>query len=124
MTARPVDSSGDILPVRSPGALLSGVPAAAAALSDHLRLFAGDWWESADRGNRAIGLISSSRLTERDLPALSGSLSAYLLSFPAVQSVSDVRVSRDGRRFHFSAAARIRDDSSGDASVPVTFSFP
>ena len=42
MTSRPIDSSGDILPVLSPSDLLSDTPAVAAALSDHLRLFSGD----------------------------------------------------------------------------------
>ena len=107
MLSRPVDSSVDVLPVLTPGDLLSGPEAAAAGLSDHLRLFAGDWWESADRGNRAIGLISSSRLTDRDLPALSGTLSAYLLPVDENLSALDpVKTSYDIQQSRFAASRR------------------
>ena len=53
MTSRPIDSSGDILPVLSPSDLLSDAPAVAVALSDHLCIFSGDWWEKPDSGMRS-----------------------------------------------------------------------
>ena len=120
MIARPVDASGDILPVLSPSDLLSDLPAVAAGLSDHLRLFSGDWWEYADRGNEIFDLIAGSRLTEKDIPALSGYLTSYLMDFPEVYAVSDVTVSVFGNTFSYSAVAHI----SPDSAVPVSFSFP
>ena len=44
MLSRPVDASGDILPVLSPSDLLSGVQTVAVGVKDHLNLYAGDWW--------------------------------------------------------------------------------
>ena len=120
MLSRPVDSSGDILPVLTPGDLLSGSEAAAAALSDHLRLFAGDWWEYADRGNEIPDLLSQGLRSERDLETLSGYLSSYVRDFPAVSSVSDARASFSGRAFTFSCT--VRTGSGGE--IPAGFSFP
>ena len=120
MTSRPVDPTGDILPVLSPASLLTGPAAAAASLSDHLRLFRGDWWEYADQGNEILDLISSSRLTEKDLPALSSYLSSYILRFPAIRSVSAAQASLSGHALTFSCAAHT--DSGG--AFPVTFSWP
>ena len=120
MISRPVDSSGDILPVLSPASLLTGPAAAAVGLSDHLRLFRGDWWEYADQGNEILDLISASRLSEKDLPALSSYLSSYILRFPAIRSVSAAQASLSGRAFSFSSTAHT--DSGGE--TPVTFSWP
>ena len=120
MTSRPIDSAGDILPVLSPPDLLLDAPAVAAALSDHLRLFSGDWWEKPDFGNEIFDLISGSVIREKDLPALAGYLSSYIQAFPPVQSVSDVHASLSGSIFRYSATAHI----SGGGEVPVSFSYP
>ena len=120
MMSRPIDSAGDILPVLSPSDLLSDVPAVAAALSDHLRLFSGDWWEKPDSGNEIFDLVSGSVIREKDLPALAGYLSSYIQSFPPIQSVSDVHASLSGSTFRYSATAHI----SGGGEVPVSFSYP
>lgn len=120
MLSRPVDPSGDILPVLTPEDLLSGPEAAAAGLADHLRLFAGDWWEYADRGNEIPDLLSAAPRTERDPETLSGYLASFVQDFPAVTSVSDARASSSGRAFTFSCTAHT--ESGGE--IPVTFSFP
>ena len=120
MTSRPVDVSGDILPVLSPSDLLSEAPAVAVGLADHLRLFSGDWWEDPAFGNDIFDLVSASAIREQDLPALAGDLSSYIQSFPPVHSVSDVRASLSGRSFLYSATAHI----SGGGEVPVSFQYP
>ena len=120
MLSRPVDSSGDVLPVLTPADLLSGPEAAAAGLSDHLRLFAGDWWEYADRGNEIPDLLSAGLRSERDLETLSGYLSSYVREFPAVSSVSGARASASGHAFTFSCTAHT--ESGGE--VPVQFAYP
>ena len=120
MTARPVDPSGDILPVLSPADLLSDEAAAAAGLPDHLRLFSGDWWEYAGRGNEIFDLAAASRLTEKDIPALSGYLTEYILSYPPVHAVSDVTASVSGNTFLYSAVAH----TSSEGEIPVSFSYP
>ena len=117
MTSRPTDSAGDILPVLSSSDLLSGPAAAAAGLRDHLNLFAGDWWEYASRGNAILELLPLSRRTDRDAATLSASLSAYILSFPAIRSLSEVSASFSGRRLHFVATAH----TAAGETFPVSF---
>ena len=120
MTARPVDASGDILPVLSPDSLLSGAPAVAAALRDHLRHFTADWWEYPARGNPVFDLIASGPVREKDLPAVSACISSHVLAFPPVRSVSDVALSLSGSVLTYTATARL----SSCVSVPVTLSVP
>ncbi len=117
MLSRPVDSSGDILPVLSHSDLLSGPDAVGAGLRDYLRLFPGDWWEHPDRGNQIFDLISVSRRTEQDARTLSAALSAYIQSFPGIRSVSEARSSFSGRRFSFSCTAH----TEAGEDVPVSF---
>ena len=105
MLSRPVDPSGDILPVLSPADLLSGPAAAAVSLRDHLNLFSGEWWEYADRGNEALDLITASRITEKEIPALTAGIISYLQSFPAVRSVSDAKVLSGWHSLTFSCIA-------------------
>ena len=120
MTARPVDASGDILPVPSPASLLYEAPAVASALSDHLRLFTADWWEYPARGNPVFDLMASGPIQEKDLPALSACITSYILTFPAVRSVSDVTASLSGCVITYTAVAHL---ASG-TSVHVTLSVP
>ena len=120
MTSRPVDSSGDILPALSSSDLLSGAPAVAAGLSDHLKLFSGDWWEYAGRGNEIFDLVSASAIREKDLPALNSYLVSYVMSFPEVNAVTDAQTSLSGKTFRFSAIAHI----GAGAEVPVAFTYP
>jgi len=91
MTCRNVDTSGDILPVLSPGDLGSGAEAMAIGLADHLRVFTGEWWENPELGNGIFDLIAGEWMTEKDLPALCSYLSSYVGSFPEVEEVTDVR---------------------------------
>ena len=120
MTARPVDASGDVLPVLSPASLLSDAPAVASALSDHLRLFTGDWWEYPVRGNPVFDLMAAGPVQEKDLPALSACITSWLLTFPAVRSVSDVSASISGSILTYSAVASL----TFGTSAPVTLSVP
>ncbi len=120
MTARPVDASGDILPVLSPASLLSEAPAVASALSAHLRLFTAAWWEYPARGNPVFDLMAAGPIQEKDLPALSACITSCLLTFPAVRSVSDVAASLSGSVLTYSAVANL---TSG-ATAPVTLSVP
>ena len=120
MTARPVDASGDILPVPSPASLISEAPAAASALSDHLRLFTADWWEYPARGNPVFDLMASGPIQEKDLPALSACITSYILTFPAVRSVADVTASLSGSVLTYTAVANL---SAGEI-IPVSLSLP
>ena len=120
MLSRPADASGDVLPVMAPSDLLSGPPALAAGLHDHLNLFPGEWWETPDRGNPVFDLISVSRRTEQDAQTLASCLVSYVSSFPDVQSVSDVRTSFSGRIFSFSCTVHTETGET----LPLHFSAP
>ena len=119
MLFRPVDPSGDILPVLSSADLISGPEGVAASLRDHLNLFAGDWWEYADRGNEILELMALARRTEQDARTLSSCLRNYLQSFPAVRSLSDVRAVFAGREFRFSCTVHMETGET----VPESWSF-
>ena len=118
MRCRPTDPSGDVLPVLSPGDLLTGSEALAAGLADHLKLHYADWWEYDSRGNEIFDMIAASRYTAQDADALSSYLAAYIQEFPGVRSVSDISASFSGRTFNFSAAVHPEE---GNSQVPVTF---
>ena len=119
MTARPVDTDSDILPVLASTDLLTETEAVAAGVADHLWLFRGDWWEYAERGNEIFDLIASERITEKDVSALCSYVTSYLMKFPAVQAVSEAKGVVSGRTFLYSAVAHT---SKGEERV--TFSYP
>ena len=118
MLSRPVDASGDILPVLSPSDLLSGVQAVAIGVKDHLNLYAGDWWENPELGNEVLDLLSESRCTDQDADTLSSYLVSYLLEFPGILSVSDISASFSGRAFNFSCTAHTE---AGETSMILSF---
>ena len=118
MRTRPVESTGDILPVLAPSDLLTGPEALAAGVADHLKLNYGDWWEYASRGNEIFDMIAASRFTAQDADALSSYLVSYIQEFPGIRSVSDISASFSVRTFSFSAVVHPEEGSS---PVPVTF---
>ncbi len=117
MTSRPFDASGDVLPVLSPADLLSGPEAVAAALRDHLKLYRGDWWEYADRGNEILDMIAVSRCTDRDAATLVNYLTFYILTLPGVVSVTGASGSFSGRAFSFSCTAHTEEGEETGVSV-------
>ncbi len=101
MTHRPLDESGDILPVLASSSLLRGVQAEAQLARDRLALLAGDWWENPAWGNEAVEMLKASRLTEADLQAMTSYISAYIRETPGVVDVRDVECSVEGRQFRY-----------------------
>ena len=110
MILRPVDSSGDILPVLSSATLLRGAPAVARLVKDRLELLTGEWWENPAWGNAALDMLQESRMTETDLQALAAYLTSYIRETPGVQDVDDVTFSvENGRQFTYSCTV-VTDD--------------
>ena len=102
MIHRPVDASGDILPVLSSGDLLRGADAVAQLVRERLELYAGDWWENSDWGNEILQMLQESRLTEADGQALASYLTSYIRETPGVENVSDVTFSvENGKQFSY-----------------------
>ena len=117
MLCRPIDDTGDILPVLSASDLLTGIPAAAAGLRDHLLLFQGDWWENPEKGNEVLDLLQDARVTDRDAETLSSYLSSWILEFPEVRSVSDATASFSGHAFQYACTAHTEE---GEAPVSLS----
>ena len=103
MILRPVDASGDILPVLSSAALLRGAPAVARLVKDRLELLAGEWWENPAWGNAVVDMLQESRFTEADRQILASYITSYIRETPGVQDVDDVTFSvGDDRQFSYS----------------------
>ena len=64
MLLRPVDDSGDILPVLSSSVLVSGSLAVTQLVRDRLNLLSGEWWENPSWGCDILDRFQSSRITE------------------------------------------------------------
>ena len=87
MLLRPVDASGDILPVLSSSALLSGPEAVALLIQDRLSLLRGEWWETPENGFFLLEELRESRITEADAASISSQISAYIRETPGGRDV-------------------------------------
>ena len=119
MILRPVDASGDILPVLSSRALLSGPEAVARLVEYRLSLLSGEWWENAGMGFSILEMMRTSRLTENSASALASMITSYIRETNGVQEVEDVHFSVSGRVFSYSCSIRTEE---GSASVSYDFS--
>ncbi|MBR5959827.1 MAG: hypothetical protein IKZ98_02435 [Clostridia bacterium] len=102
MLCRPVDSSGDILPVLSAPDLLTGIRAEAEGIRNRLQLLTGDWWENPAWGNGILDMLKESRLTEADQQALANYITGYIRKTPGVLDVREVKYSVGEGRFRCS----------------------
>ncbi len=114
MKLRPVDTSGDILPVSSAGGMVSGPWAVALLVEDRLNLLTGEWWESRGIGFSVLERLRDSRMTEMDASALASMITAYIRETPEVLNVEDVLFTVAGRQFSYSCTVRTAE---GTASV-------
>jgi len=102
MVVRPVDESGDILPVSGTGDLLRGVKADSLLVSDRLNLLSGEWWENVNWGNAIVDMLKETRYTEADRQTLAGYIASYIRETPGVIDVRDTELSLEGRQFRLS----------------------
>ena len=102
MTLRPVDETGDILPVGSVSDLLSGPEAVARLVEDRLELLRGDWWENPAWGNEILDLMKENRLTEVDQQTISTYLSSYVRETEGVQELKNISWALSGRCYSWS----------------------
>ena len=102
MLLRPADASGDILPVRSSSAMLSGPEAVALLVRYRLSLLRGEWWENPEWGFFVLEALQSSRLTEAETAAVSAQISAYIRETDGVRDVENVIFSVEGRKLLYS----------------------
>ena len=114
MIHRPVDASGDILPVRSSSDLLRGPQATAQLVLDRLTLYTGDWWENPAWGDEVLEMLEESRLTDTDGQVLASYLTAFIRETPGVGEVREVSFSMDNKKFRFQCTV---DTESGTESI-------
>ena len=112
MLLRPVDASGDLMPVRSSRDLLSGPEAAAQLVKYRLSLLAGEWWEIPEAGFFLPEQIREDRITEADAATLSSAVTAFIRETDGVRDVEKVTSSVSGRRFSYSCEVRAEDGSA------------
>ena len=99
MKLRPVDQSGDILPVLHASDLFFGSLAVAKLVEDRLNLFSGDWWENPAWGNEILRMLQEGRLTEADAQSLSTYLAGYVRGTAGVKEVQEEKWALVGGRF-------------------------
>ena len=114
MTIRPVNDSGDILPVLSSSAMVTGPEAVVALVRDRLNLLTGEWWENPAWGNAVVDMLRDSRLTEADTRALANYITSYIRQTDGVLEVEDVEFSVEGKFFSYSCRV---DTEDGDAEI-------
>ena len=112
MIMRPVDDSGDILPVLSSAALLRGAPAVARLVKDRLAFLSGEWWENPAWGNAILEMLKENRCTEADQQALANYLTSYIRETAGVQDVRDVTFSAEDRRFSYACTVETAEGSA------------
>lgn len=114
LTYRPIDASGDILPVTVVSDLLTGIRAETQLIRDRLNLLTGDWWENPEWGNGILELLKESRLTETDRQILANYLSDYIRKTPGVVDVREVKCSFEGGQFRYECTV---DTGAGTARI-------
>ena len=119
MLLRPVDDSGDILPVLSSSVLVSGSLAVAQLVRDRLNLLSGEWWENPAWGCEVFEMMRSGRVTAQEVSALSSYLCSYIAATRGVRSVEDVHTAVSGRQLTFSCRV-LTEDGAGDVSYSVS----
>ena len=95
MTIRPMDETGDVLPVTSRGDLPTGRESTAMALRCRARLFAGEWFEDDALGLplrteqfRSLGREDARR-------ALAAEIATWLSGTAGVAGIRDAEITRD-----------------------------
>ncbi len=99
---RPCDAIGDVQPLLTSQARLSGAEAVARYVMYRLRLLRGEWWEYPDRGNQILSMLQTGRLTPAREQILVSYFSAFILQTEGVYALEDVSSSIQGRSFRFS----------------------
>ena len=114
MILRPVDDTGDLLPVLSSSDLLSGPEAVARLVQYRLSLLRGEWWEKPEKGFFLLEEMREGRITEAEAPAVASQITAYIRETPGVRDAENARFTVSGRRFSYSCTVRTEE---GQADV-------
>ena len=118
MLLRPVDATGDILPVSSSADLLSGPEAVARLAAYKLSLLKGDWWEYPEDGFFVLEFMREERFSEANAGMFASRVTEFLRGVKGVFEVDDVQFQIDGRMFRYSCQLLTEE---GPAALEYTF---
>lgn len=102
MIIRPVDATGDILPVASTRDVLSGAEAVAQLAAYKLSLLQGDWWENPEDGFFVLEFMREERFSEANAGMFASRVTEFIRGVEGVFEVDDVKFETDGRVFRYS----------------------
>ena len=102
MIIRPVDATGDILPVASTRDVLSGAEAVAQLAAYKLSLLQGDWWEYPEDGFFVLEFMREERFSEANAGMFASRVTEFIRGVEGVFEVDDVKFETDGRVFRYS----------------------
>lgn len=102
MRARPVDASGDMMPIASDDQMLTGGKAVAQIVEQRLRFYKGSWWEDPELGFSVPKMLAENP-TRNNLNMLAKYITSYIAGTEGVLSVSNVITSFEHRSFFYSA---------------------
>lgn len=102
MRYRPLDNTGDMMPVTSQAQMLTGVDAVMAAVGSRLRLLRGEWWEEPSLGFRVPEFLYTGTRLPAGPDMLAGYITAYIADTENVSAVVDVSAEMTNRvlRYH------------------------
>lgn len=99
MKIRPVDNTGDILPVQSTSDMVLNAEAVALLVQDRLELLYGEWWENRSWGNQILRQMQEHRISEAALSSLSVYLADYVRNTEGVKEIIDIKYEMEGSNF-------------------------
>ena len=115
MILRPMDDTGDILPVSSASRMCSGADAVGHLAFLRLKLYQGEWWEDEEEGCNILELLRRNRISTGNLSLLSSSISSYLAETPGVLDIQDADISLNGHLATYSCTLM-----TGDGELPFS----
>ena len=116
MILRPVDQTGDILPILSSADRLSGAAATALLIEYRLKLYQGEWWETPSQGFWILERFRDARITAQTAPALASEIAAYIRDTPGVLSVTDLQLTQASRAFTLTCTV-----TTEEGSIPIQY---
>ena len=104
MKQRPVDPSGDVLPVLNISDMIQSAGAIALLVKNRLSLLYGEWWENSGLGFPVLRSLEESRLSETDIRSFSSMITEYIRQTEGVKEVFDVETNLINKQLNYSCS--------------------
>ncbi len=104
MKQRPVDPSGDVLPVLHISDMIQSAGAIALLVKNRLSLLSGEWWENSGLGFPVLRSLEESRLSETDVRNFSSMITEYIRQTEGVKEVFDVEMNLSNKQLNYSCS--------------------